>query len=202
LQFRFPASILIFLGSYLPLTMILLAQDFDYASIRRPLCWWLLDTASTCVLPLRNPGYSLGMFTVCLICFCLSLAALAAARPKAPIEITNARYIPAELMNYTLPYVVAFVSLDYQETGKFVGLTIFLGWMFWITHKSGQLILNPILIAFGWRLYEITYLFPGNAAPFNGRALARGLIEAGHRYGHTVVQDIIILRPNSRFEER
>jgi hypothetical protein len=183
----------------LPLALILLAQDFDYG---RPLCWRFLDTGSTCVLPFRHPAYSLGMFIICFVCFCVSLIALAVARPKIPLEITNARYIPAELMNYTLPYVVSFMSFDYQETGKFVGLTIFLGWMFWITHKSGQLILNPILIALGWRFYEITYLFPGSGASFNGRALARGVIEAGQRYGHTVVQDIIILRRISSVPEK
>lgn len=109
----------------------------------------------------------------------------------------EARYIPAELMTYTLPYIVSFMSIGYQETGKFVGLTIFLAWMFWITHKSGQLILNPILIAFGWRLYEISYVFPGDAkSKKNGRALVKGVIEPGKRYPHAVVQDVIILSIN------
>jgi hypothetical protein len=191
LQFRLPASIAIFLGSYLPLALILLAQDIDYGTVGRGSCWSLWP---------RHPIYSLGIFFICLVCFCLSLLALAVARPKVPIQITSASYIPAELMNYTLPYVVAFMSLDYQETGKFVGLAIFLGWMFWITHKSGQLILNPILIAFGWRLYEITYVFPGDTTPRNGRALSRGLIEAGKRYRHTVVQAVVILSPRVPLE--
>jgi hypothetical protein len=194
LQFRFLAAVLIFLGSYLPLALILLAQDFNYNLVGQSICWRFWEPTSTCVLPLNHPGFSLTIFVVCLISFCLSLAALASARPKLPIDVTQARYIPAELMTYTLPYVVSFMSIGYQETGKFVGLTIFLAWMFWITHKSGQLILNPILIAFGWRLYEITYAFPGDAsAKKTGRALVKGAIEAGQRYPHTVVQDVIIL---------
>jgi hypothetical protein len=120
--------------------------------------------------------------------------ALAASRPKLPIDVTEARYIPAELMSYTLPYVVAFMSIGYQETGKFLGLTIFLTWMFWITYKSGQIILNPVLTVFGWRLYEIKYVFPGDKTVKNGRALARGNIEPGGRYPHVSVQDIIVLR--------
>ena len=38
-------------------------------------------------------------------------------------------------MNYTLPYVVSFMSIEYHDTGKFVGLIIFLAWMFWITYR-------------------------------------------------------------------
>jgi hypothetical protein len=53
-------------------------------------------------------------------------------------------------MNYVLPYVVSFMSIDYQVTGKFVGFLIFLGWMFLITYKSGQIMLNPLLTVFGW----------------------------------------------------
>jgi hypothetical protein len=111
-----------------------------------------------------------------------------------PIEVKEVKYIPAELMGYTLPYVVAFMGIGYQETGKLVGLAIFLIWMFWITHKSGQIVLNPVLAVFGWRLYEIKYIFPGNSREHIGRALARGVIEPGQRYSHAEVQDIVILR--------
>ena len=202
MQFRLPASIIIFLGSYLPLALILLAQDFEYSFVGHTLCSQPWHASSACVLPLRHPEYSLTVFFACLICFCLSLVALATTRPKIPIEITEASYIPAELMSYTLPYVVSFMSLDYKETGKFVGLIIFLAWMFWITFRSGQLILNPILIAFGWRLYNIQYVFPGDVKIRNGRALCSGEIEAGQRHNHTVVQDVIIIRPSKVPEEQ
>ena len=105
-------------------------------------------------------------------------------------------------MNYTLPYVVSFMSIGYQETGKLVGLTIFLAWMFWITYKSGQVILNPVLAVFGWRLYEIQYVFPGDRTLRNGRALARGNVESGESYPHVLVQDIVILRATAVAEER
>lgn len=193
MQFRFMASVGIFFGSYLPLSLILLAQDYDYKFVGYNVCWKVWDTASNCKIPLRNPGYSLTIFFICLVCFSITLLALSKAQPKLPIDIREAKYIPAELMSYTLPYVVSFMSLNYHETGKFVGLFIFLGWMFWIAHKSGQLILNPILIVFGWRLYEITYVFPGDAQQRHGRALAKLFIEPGKRYSHVNVQDIVVL---------
>ena len=196
MQFRLPASVLVFLGSYLPLALILLAQDFNYALLSRPICWQFWGAASDCVSLLRHPIFSLTTFAMCLASFCVSLVALASTRPKIPIDIVAARYIPAELMTYTLPYVVSFMSIGYEETGKFVGLVIFLAWMFWITHKSGQLILNPLLIAFGWRLYEVTYVFPGDTNAKNGRALVKGIIYPGKRYYHAVVQDVVVLSTN------
>ena len=99
-------------------------------------------------------------------------------------------------MNYTLPYVVSFMSLDYQETGKFVGLMVFLSWMFWITHKSGQLILNPVFTAFGWRYYEVTYRFPGDQQQRHGKALSRQELVPGHHM-QTSIQDVLIFRPKS-----
>jgi hypothetical protein len=193
-QFRLPIAIIVFLGSYLPLSMILLAQDYNYALMGHPLCLGIWAANSGCVLPFRNPAYSMGIFVVCLLCFGLTIIALAAVRAKRPIVIREAKYMPAELMNYTLPYVVSFMSIDYQDTGKFVGLTIFLAWMFWITYKSGQLILNPILIAFGWRLYEVSYLFPGDETERSGIALADRLIAPGERHPHSVIQDVLIIK--------
>jgi hypothetical protein len=187
-------SVVIFLGSYLPLAVILLAQDFEYTFIGRGLCWHIWSENPACVIPLAHPKLSLAMVGICSISFALSLLALSLSKPKVPVDVTEVRYIPAELMNYTLPYIVAFMGIGYQETGKLVGLAIFLAWMFWITHKSGQIILNPVLAVFGWRLYEIKYVFPGDSKVNNGRALARDIIEPGGRYPHVVVQDIVILR--------
>jgi len=194
LQIRLLVSAVIFLGSYLPLAVILLAQDFEYTFLQRDVCWHIGGTNPTCVIPLAHPWISLSMVGICLVSFCLSLLALSLSRPKNLVDVTEVRYIPSELMNYTLPYIVAFMGIGYQENGKLVGLAIFLVWMFWITHKSGQIILNPLLAVLGWRFYEVKYVFPGDTTVNSGRALARGIIEPGQRYPHIVVQDVVILR--------
>lgn len=195
MKLRFPAALVIFTGSYLPLSLILLAQDFRYEMLDRPFCWPSGDQGAICELPFRNFGYSLTIFLVCLVCFLATLFVLWSISPKNPIDVREVKYIPAELMSYTLPYVVSFMSLEYQDTGKFVGILIFLGWMFIISHRSGQLILNPLLIAFGWRLYEIKYTYPGNGSEYFGRALAKESLGSGKRYNHTIIQDAIIVRP-------
>jgi hypothetical protein len=195
MQLRFGASIIIFAGSYLPLSLILLAQDFRIELVSYPFCLPMPDSSVDCVIPFRNAGYSISIFLICLVCFFVTLIVLSVVRPKNSIDVREAKYIPAELMSYTLPYIVSFMSLNYQETGKFVGLAIFLVWIFLITHRSGQIILNPLLIVFGWRLHEIKYVFPRDTTEYTGRALSKGPLEPKKRYRQTVIQDAMIIRP-------
>lgn len=192
MRFRVLTAIVVFLGSYLPLSMILLAQNYDYSA---SFCWTLWEP--TCQLPLRNPVFSLSAFCICAACFLITLFVLTLVKPKHEIELIEAKYIPTELMNYTLPYVVSFMSIDYQDTSKFVGLTIFLVWMFWITYKSGQVLLNPLLIVLGWRLYDLTYQFPADPkkTQLSNQALSRHAIAAGETHRQIALADILLIRP-------
>jgi hypothetical protein len=135
MQLRVVPAAIVFAGSYLPLSVILLAQNYDYSNLWHSLCW---PNAPYCVMPLKNPTFSLVILAVCAACFAATLATLALVTPKLEIRIKEAKYIPADLMNYTLPYVVSFMSIDYQDTAKFTGLVIFLAWMFWITLKRAR----------------------------------------------------------------
>jgi hypothetical protein len=195
LQIRFPASIVIFVGSYLPLALILLVQDLNFGLLRSAFCWRIWSRGSACEIPLLHPSLSLCVLGVCGVCFLLSLVALRLLRPKKKINVAETKYIPAELMSYTLPYVVSFMSIGYQETGKFMGLGIFLVWMFWIIHRSGQMLLNPLLVVFGWRLYEIKYSYPGEQIARQGRALVKGDLEPDFTYSYAAVQSILVIRP-------
>jgi hypothetical protein len=186
-QFRVLIAAAVFWGSYLPLSLILLVQDYDYGALHQSLCSALWKPG--CPLPLKNPAFAIGIFAACAVCFIITLASLAAVRPKQEIHITEAKHTPADLMNYTLPYIVSFMSIDYQESDKFVGFLIF-----WITYRSGQIILNPLLIVLGWRLYEISYTYAGSTDPQTGNALVKGRIEAGQRYRQQPVQDVLIIK--------
>ena len=193
MQFRLVIGAIIFLGSYLPLSLILLAQNYDYAALNTPFC--LTIWRATCSIPLRNPSPAIGFFAVCCVCLAITLLALQAVKPKHQIIIGEAKHVPTDLMNYTLPYVVSFMSIDYQETGKFVGFAIFLGWMFWITYRSGQIILNPILIAFGWKFYEVSYRFPTGSTTYISNALVHGDdISPGEHHRQIAVQDTLIIK--------
>ncbi len=199
MQLRLISAIFIFVGSYLPLSLILLAQNVDYARLEQEICWKVWEQG--CSLPLNNPGFALGIFGACVLCFIVALVALTLVHPKHEIQLTEVKHVPADLMNYTLPYVVSFMSIDYQETGKFVGFLIFLGWMFWITYRSGQIILNPILIAFGWRHYDLSYRFVGDATEHTSNALVYGAVATGERHRQVAIQDILIVKPNRNMDD-
>lgn len=73
-----------------------------------------------------------------------------------PIDarVDSAKAIPSDIINYVFPYVVAFMGLSYNTPEKLLGFAVFLFWMFAITYKSGQIIMNPLLLMFGWKIYD------------------------------------------------
>ena len=192
MQLRIYAAALIFVGSYFPLSLILLAQDINYSVFSDVTN--NIALASGCNSILKNPNFSIPIAAFSFACFGITIIALHLAAPKTLIRLTDTKHVPADLMNYTLPYVVSFMSFDYQETGKFVGILIFLGWMFLISHRSGQVILNPLLIVFGWRHYELKYVFAGDDRELSGQALSKDVLETGMHCKQSAVQDILVLR--------
>ena len=193
MRLRLAAAVVVFLGSYLPLSLILLVQDFDSALYSRSVCWPFAVQGPQCIIPLGHPVTSLAFLTACGACFAVTVLVLRLTRAKRSIVIERAKHVPSELMSYALPYIVAFMNMDY-ETNKLVGLVIFLGWLFWITYRSGQIVLNPFLVAFGWRLYEVTYRFPDSKTEHSGKALCEGVIASGDKCRHTSIDDVVIIR--------
>lgn len=193
MNLRWYASLVIFFGSYLPLSIILLAQDFQFELLGKPLCIPSHDADARCEIPLRNPYFSISIFAVCLFSFLFSLIALSQVKQKRSAKVVDAKYTPAELMSYTLPYVVSFMSLDYQETGKFLGIIIFLMWMFLIIHRSGQMILNPLLVVFGWRLFDVTYQQPGSTKVTLGRAICRSDLNYDDQIKYDTIQSVLVV---------
>ena len=192
MQLRLLPAMIVFLGSYLPLSLIMLVQSIDYKMASAPACWPLL--LGHCELPLPNPHLAIGSVVATLLCFIATLAVLGLVKPKQGAQVSEAKYIPTDMINYTLPYIVSFMGLNYQETGKLLGFLVFLGWMFWISYRSGQIILNPVLIVLSWRLYEITYQLSGGANPQSSWALVKGDLAPGqHRMKS--LQSLQIIKP-------
>lgn len=190
MQLRLIPAIAIYVGSYLPLSLILLSQDFDFSALHDQLCVPLRGQA--CRIPFGHPLAAGSFVLACLLCFITTLLVLNGTKPKRQIKILEAKHIPSDLMNYVLPYVVSFMSLDYKDLNKFVGFAVFLLWIFWITYKSGQIIMNPVLTAFGWKLYEIKYNHLGSDDCLTGLALTQMSIEPNRAYKFANIQEAII----------
>lgn len=202
MNLRLWTAAIIFVGSYLPLSLILLAQDFNSADLNLKPCLIFWGEDSQCKLPFLHPYASLTIFFVTLFCFVATLAVLWLLPMGRKVMLKSAEHVPAELMNYTLPYVVSFMGIGYKDGEKFFGMAIFLLWIFWITHKSGQVILNPVLVAFGWRLHKITYSFEGSTEEHQATALLKGDVELDQFVKHNWIQDVMVVRQGKEVEGR
>ena len=181
MQFRLMSALLVFLGSYFPLAVILALQDIKQEYWRLDFCWHFRD----CVLPIGNHPY-LAIFGVLmtLSCLLLTICVLRRLRYKYTIIITTSKPIPSELISYSFPYIVSFMGVDYGSAGKVAGLFVFLIWLFLITYRSGNIIMNPVLLIFGWNLYEAEATINGH------KRVVRMLSKVVPKPGKYLCQDI------------
>ncbi len=193
MQVRLIFALAIFLASYLPLSVILLTQDLDYERLGQPICFEVWGSA--CEVPLKNPWFSAVALGVCGAGLIATFVTLHIIRPRQQITIQTSKHVPADLMNYVLPYVVSFMGITYGEPDKLAGFAVFLAWIFLITYKSGQVIMNPVLSVFGWRLYEIEFLYHGGGGhTHTGLCLSQITPEACETHRHAAIQDILIIK--------
>ena len=194
MQLRFLAALAIYLASYLPLSVILLVQDLEFDRITAVLCDPLANFRA-CNIPLSHPVSALGAVSVCAFAMVLTLLVLHLLHVGQPITIKGSKHVPADLMNYTLPYVVSLIGLDYKDPAKLLGFLVFFLWMFVITYRSGQIILNPVVTVFGWQLYDVTYVYQaGSKVVQDGRVLSSVPIEVGQSYPHKALQDVLVIK--------
>jgi hypothetical protein len=194
MQLRKTSAFALYVGSYLPLGLVLLVQDLDQAAVGRGICTphgWHEDG---CALPLLHPWWSLGAVAAGIACLIATLSTMKAIGTPRQIRIAEVKHVPADLINYAMPYIVSFMGLDFASPTRLLGFGVFFVWIFWITYRSGQIVMNPILIVFGWRLYEIKYSYMQSAEPWVGRALSQQDLVPNKVYRMGSMQDVIIVR--------
>lgn len=189
MKLKFWASLVLFLASYLPLSVILLAQNFDLGATQRDLC---IVSGQPCALPFANPILAIGTFAVCAICLILTILVLRLTKGGQSIDVLRAKHVSNDLMNYTLPYVVSFMGLGYDDGKSLFGFMVFLFWMFVISYRSGRVLMNPVLIVLGWRLYEIDYKFSASSSEKSGLMLSK--VEPSGRVVAPKIEDILVLK--------
>jgi len=192
MQFQLIPGFLIFLGSYLPLAIILAIQDIPTSWWGRPICNANDLANATCTInPFVNPGLSLTFLGLSAIAVLLTWISLRKISYPFNIEVKRAKATPNEIINYTFPYVVSFMGITYGEPQKLLGFGVFLLWMFAITYKSGQILMNPLLLILGWRLYEATIVI--NGLEKDVRVLKSGQLNTGTATAQTI-QDFYVLK--------
>ncbi|MBU0620607.1 MAG: hypothetical protein KJ795_02055 [Gammaproteobacteria bacterium] len=185
----FPAMI-IFLGSYFPLSLILLVQDVKESSWEAPLC--NVAQLPSCYLPeLANPERALGLLVICTLSLMIFMWLMKSLSGISTLDVVDSKSIPNDLINYVFPYVVSFMGLDLGGDGKFFGFLLFIGLMFLITYRSGQILMNPFLLVAGWQLYELNIITEGHARCV--KALSKETVRVGDRLHSCLVHGIYVL---------
>ncbi len=160
MQFNLIAAFTVFIGSYLPLALILAVQDIPFSWWSRPICKF--DDISNCeFIPFTNMWIAIVFIVITLLSVFFSNLTLAKISYPFKVKVKSSKGIPNDIINYFFPYVVSFMGISYDTPEKLLGFAVFLLWMFAITYKSGQIIMNPLLLMFGWKIYEATVDFNG-----------------------------------------
>jgi hypothetical protein len=175
MQFRIFPAFLVFLGSYFPLALILALQDVSPQTWEAGICKQWME----CTFPkFEHPWLSGLVLIVTGLCLALTFNVISKIRQKYSINVLESKSIPSELISYSFPYIVSFMGVDYGSSGKIAGLAAFLIWLFLITYKAGQIIMNPILLIFGWNLYEAKILI--NKHERVVKVLSRNILPPGN----------------------
>jgi len=190
MEMRFLPAMILFLGSYLPLSLILLIQDVKDSSWKAPLC--RIAEVSSCYLPeLVNPERALGLLGICAVSLVIFMGLMKSLSGYSSLEVVDSKSVPNDLINYVFPYVVSFMGLDLSVDGKFFGFLLFIVLMFVITYRSGQILMNPFLLIAGWQLYELNIVTEGHKRCV--KALSKEQVKSGDHLESCLVHGIYVL---------
>jgi hypothetical protein len=141
MKLRFISSILIFISAYSPLSIIFLIQDVDSSN-------WSL----------KHPRIVWPMIAVSVISCIVVWAAVKYLKTSTPpVKIIKLSNRSGELVNYSIPYLVSFFVMNLDDTKTLLSFGFFMIIMYWMTLKTHNIFVNPILACLGYNLYDVQY---------------------------------------------
>jgi len=145
MKLRIIASILIFISAYSPLSFVFLIQDFDFA-----------------VNKLKHPQAVFIMLGISLLsCLILSIAVRTVRSSNAPVKVKSSSIRSGELINYSIPYMISFFIMDLSNPNQYLSFGFFMLLMYWMTMKTHNIFINPILAIMGYGIYNVRYELDG-----------------------------------------
>lgn len=178
--------------------MIYFFQNINYEYYRNGICFNIIN--AYCKIPFNN--YFVGIIvaiilSISFLSFVCSVFILKIIKKDRFIDVVQSKYIPSELIAYVFPYIVSFMNFDFLKIGNLIGLIIFFILVFMILHRSGKIMLNPMLTIFNWKFYEISFRYPGSTELHNGQALSKCELVPTEQYAYNSIQSILILEAKS-----
>ncbi|MEN5062390.1 hypothetical protein [Luteimonas sp. TWI1416] len=191
MQFRLWSGAALFLGSYLPLALILLVQDVREKHWGAPVCGWRGNFDCTLVV-FEHPWLAIGSVLLTAAALYLTLVSMKAVRLKQRVRVLEVKSIPNDLIGYLFPYVVSFMGMSYGQPKQIAGFLVFWVVLFAITYRSGQILMNPLLIVLGWRLYDVKMSIGQKEEVRSARVLKKGKLLPGPQRAEEV-QDVFLM---------
>lgn len=141
MKLRLPSSMLVFVSAYSPLSVIFFIQDFDAATWRpkHPYIVWSLLAIAV------------------MSCIVLWAAVNHLKTSSPPVKILRASNRSGELINYSIPYLVTFFVMNLDDVKMLLSFAFFMLIMYWLTLKTHNIFVNPVLACLGYNLYDVTY---------------------------------------------
>jgi len=146
MKLRFVPSLLIFLSAYSPLSIIFLIQDFDFSKkeVMHPeIVWTILGLSG-------------------LSCFLLWVTIRYLRSSSPPITVKSVSNRSGELINYSIPYMISFFVMDLGDLKLLLSFGFFMLIMYWLTMKTHNIFINPVLAVMGYNIYDVHYVRNGN----------------------------------------
>lgn len=139
---RIYTSVMLFLSAYSPLFLILMVKDYNFKDncLGHPLVIIIITF--------------LVVLSVLLTFFIFSKI----SRGGLPARVTGVKYRSVDLINYTIPYLLAFFGVDLSKPADIISLSLFLLILMLLTIKSRLIFINPILTLFGYGLFDLEYI--------------------------------------------
>lgn len=165
-------ELLIFLSSYYPLFLILFIRDINSNKTGIPigLLEWNLNVSvlaitflflSSCATLLT--GYIMRSLFTC-------------SEGADEIKLTEVKAVRGDMINYTLPFLIGLFAFDYKTWQSVLSLIIFLIFMFAFSRNEKIILLNPMFLLLGMRLYNIKYKKVGQpSSELSSSALCMGI---------------------------
>ncbi len=170
-------ELIVFMSAYYPLFLILLIRDISSES-------------SGLVFGDTSWGLFISFWALALF-FISSLTTLLSAwvmrhnltyqQGGIPIRVSNCRQLRGDMLNYTLPFMIGLFAFDYSSWQSITSLLVFLVFMFVFVRNDRVVLLNPMFLLMGIRLYDISYLEIGRNVEMHNTVLCLGLLTPSER---------------------
>ncbi len=158
-------AILLFISGYSPLFAILLVKDFDFKTTHA----------------FKHPIVDYTFISVILLSILLLFYSInSIAKGSLVGKIVSIKNRSSDIINYTIPYMLAFFGVDLSKPDDLICISIFILILLLLTITSNSIFINPVLAMAKYGLYDVEYEFDGKK--FTTVLLTKKIIHVGDRY--------------------